>query len=81
MDGRVQIILVLIRQWLRTNGAPQVPSTPRYRSRGLSMATVTGGDESSKTMNRHSYQVINSAYPPPKSTQSRAHLSRQTYSV
>lgn len=53
------IILVLIRQWLRTNGAPQVPSTPRYRSRGLSMATVTGGDESSKTMNRHSYQVIN----------------------
>lgn len=59
----IQVIILLIQQWLETSRLIMTPSTPRKQIRsmsGVSMTSLSSVERRAITAKRHSYQIINS---------------------
>jgi protein-tyrosine phosphatase len=59
----IQVIILLIQQWLETSRLIMTPSTPRKQIRtmsGVSLMSFSSMERSAVTAKRHSYQIINS---------------------
>lgn len=60
LSDNAQIILLLIRGWLELHRQSTSSATPRNIKRSMSTVSVPPMDSSSKSNDRHSYQIINS---------------------